>query len=139
MQTYNTAEFNAAIEDAAERAINQNELLRDLPEEQKAVEKANMMQTIREGNHKINKLAALVQLRAQTNTIDDFYTNLSEKFGIKAMRPDAATIKQNLDKQLEEAVADMKEYDPDFNAKTDEEILDYIERTTENIAGIDNE
>jgi len=64
IQAYSTAEFNAAIEDAAERAINQNELLRDLPEEQKAVEKANMMQTIREGNHKINKLAALVQLRA---------------------------------------------------------------------------
>jgi len=32
----------------------------------------------------------------------------------------------------------MKEYDPDFDAKTDE-ILDYIELTTENIAGIDNE
>lgn len=139
MQAYNTAEFNAAIEEAAQRAINQNETLRNLSETEKAAEKANMMQVIREGNHKINKLAALVQLRAQSNTIDDFYNNLSEKFGIKAMRPDAATIRKNIDKQLEEVVADMKEYDPDFDAKTDEEILDYIERTTENIAGIDNE
>ena len=40
---------------------------------------------------------------ARQNTIEDFYTFLHDKFGLSPMRPDAKTIRDNVDKQIKEA------------------------------------
>jgi hypothetical protein len=41
-------------------------------------------------------------MKARHNTIDDFYTFLKDKFNLSPKRPDAKTIRDNIDQQIKD-------------------------------------
>lgn len=79
-------------------------------------------------SHAAHKLKALITLRAQQNTTEDFFKFLSSKFNLKVKRPDAKLIEQSVDKQIAEVKKQLAEIDENFNENlSDKAILDYIE------------
>jgi hypothetical protein len=78
-------------------------------------------------SHTAHKLQSLIKLRAQHNSISDFFTFLKDKFNINPKRPDAKLIVKNVDDQIEQAKKDLAEFDEDFDVHmSDGAILDYI-------------
>ena len=136
---YNTQEYRTAINEAADRFIAQTEELRNATEQDREIAKQNFIINSIDANHAVNRLSALIKLRAQHNTIEDFYKALNDKFGIKPMRPDAVTIHKSIEKQIKDAISEMKKLDPEFNAKTDKEILDYVDSIRSETPGVNIE
>jgi hypothetical protein len=54
-------------------------------------------------SHLAHKLQSLIKLRAQHNTISDFFKFLNDKFDISPKRPDAKLIVKSVDNQIKEA------------------------------------
>ena len=78
-------------------------------------------------SHLAHKLQSLINLRAQHNTISDFFQFLTDKFNISPKRPDAKLIVDSVDKQIQSAKEQLAEMDEDFDAGLpDGAILDYI-------------
>lgn len=80
----------------------------------------------------VNRLSSLIQMKARQNTIEDFYTFLHDKFGLSPMRPDAKTVRDNVDKQIKEAKSQLAELTKDTANKfesnfTDAQALDYLD------------
>lgn len=73
----------------------------------------------------VNKLGALLQLRAQQNSIEDYFKVANEKFNIHVKRPDANLIRKNIDKQIKE-IKDLlfKNFKSDFNGVNINKITD---------------
>lgn len=87
----------------------------------------NYRQNLLQISHIAHKLQSLIKLRAQHNTISDFFTFLNSKFDIRPKRPDAKLIVQSVDKQIENAKKALAEADSNFDVEmTDGAILDYI-------------
>jgi len=62
---------------------------------------ANARQEVIGMSHTAHKLQSLIKLRAQHNTITDFFTFLKDKFNLNPKRPDAKLIVKNVDEQIE--------------------------------------
>lgn len=79
-------------------------------------------------SHAAHKLQSLIKLRAQHNTISDFFKFISDKFNLNPKRPDAKYIVQSIDNQISQLKDRLAEIDPNFNTNlSDKAILDYIE------------
>ena len=62
-----------------------------------------------------NRVRALLGLKAQDNTIEDFFNILGSKFGLKVQRPDAKRITASIDSQLKQAKQTLKKFYPELN------------------------
>ena len=68
-----------------------------------------------------NKVRALINLKAQINTIDDYYKIARDKLNLKTLRPDAVAVKQSIQEQLDGAKKELKNiYGDDFDDKADD-------------------
>ena len=79
----------------------------------------------------VNKLSALMGVKAKLNNINDFYTFLHDKFKLKSQRPDAKTIGNNIEKQIlstKQELAKLTEGTSDAfsESMSDQEILNYL-------------
>lgn len=78
----------------------------------------------------INRLTALLNLKAKFNTIEGFFSFIHDNLKLNPMRPDAKTIIENLDYQIQNAKRQLSEtdtqYDIDTKGMSDKEILDYL-------------
>lgn len=121
------------------RIINKPEYKQRIAEARERAEEAARQQTrmsMRESvvakTKLVNRLSSLIRMRARQNTIEDFYLFLHDKFGLSPMRPDAKTIRDDVDRQIKEAKAQLAELTQDtsnrFDANfTDAQALDYLD------------
>ena len=101
--------------------------------------KQNAKQNITTTTHAVNKLRALLKLKARHNTIQDWYDNVISKVGPKVKRQDSKAIVDSIQQQIDDAKATLKEFVPDFNDKaSDADILAQLE-TVENVTGVEAE
>ena len=71
-----------------------------------------------------NKVRALIKLKAQLETVDDYYKVAREKLNLKTLRPDAIAVKQNIQTQLDDAKKQLKDiYGDDFDEKADDQTI----------------
>ena len=79
----------------------------------------------------INRLTALLNLKAKFNTIDGFFNFIHENLKLSPMRPDAKTIMENLDLQIKNAKDQLKATDYSYEERSekmsDKELLDYLQ------------
>jgi len=73
--------------------------------------------TVRKITRAVNKLHALIKLKSKIKTINDWYKLASDKFGLNVMRPDAKLITKNIEKQIQEQKAYLKEAYDKFDDK----------------------
>lgn len=79
----------------------------------------------------INRLTALLNLKAKFNTINGFFDFVHDTLKMSPMRPDAKTIMKNIDTQIQNAKDELKstdlQYEKDAANMSDKEILDYLQ------------
>lgn len=125
----NTAEFAEHIEQI------RNEAKERTSENIKATVRKNTFEITRTAN----RVRALIGLKAQDNTIEDFFEMLGSKFGLKVQRPDAKRITQSIDAQLKQAKQTLKKYYPEFNTEvSDGDLLKQLDLLGD-IVGINTE
>ena len=73
----------------------------------------------------VNNLKAALTLKAQLNTIEDYFKFASEKLGLKTNRADAKLIRSNVDNFIKSAKEQVKKFDVDLGS-TDKEALDAL-------------
>ena len=79
-------------------------------------------------SHIAHKLKALITLRAQQNTTEDFFKFISDKFNLNPKRPDAKLIEQSIDKQIAQTKKLLAEADESFDENlSDKATLEHIE------------
>lgn len=120
-RTINKPEYKQRIAEAREKA----------EESARQQSRMSMRNAVVAKTQLVNKLSSLIRMRATQNTIEDFYTFLHDKFGLSPMRPDAKTIRDNIDQQIKEAKQQLAELTKDvvdkFDANfTDAQALDYL-------------
>lgn len=82
----------------------------------------------------INRLNALLNLKSQMNTLDDWFSFTSDKLGIQTSRPDAKFLQQNIDEQIKQAKEQISQFDKDFDKNSnDAKALNYIQESTDAI------
>lgn len=82
----------------------------------------------------INRLNALLNLKSQMNTLDDWFSFTSDKLGIQTSRPDAKFLQQNIDDQIKQAKEQISQFDKDFDKNfNDAKALNYIQGSTDAI------
>lgn len=82
-----------------------------------------------ETSHVAHKLRSLINLRAQHNTINDFFNYIQDKFNLKPKRGDASLITKNVDNQIKEAKEQLHELNSEFDVEfSDKAALDFIEQ-----------
>ena len=82
----------------------------------------------------INRLNALLNLKSQMNTLDDWFSFTSDKLGIQTSRPDAKFLQQNIDEQIKQAKEQISQFDKDFDKNSnDAKALNYIQGSTDAI------
>jgi hypothetical protein len=78
----------------------------------------------------INRLTALLQLKAKFNTIEGFFNFIHDNFKMNPMRPDAKAILKNIDSQIEQAKKQIREtgsqYERDGADMSEKELYDYL-------------
>lgn len=84
----------------------------------------NMKWAVVDKTKLVNRLAALMGVKAKTNTVEDFYTFLHDKFGLKSQRPDAKTIEGNIDSQIKQTKHELARITADTADKFDESMSD---------------
>lgn len=117
-----------------ERDTNSAESKRQIREIREAAEEAereninNTVNTnIRNITRAANKLHGLLKLKSKISTIDDWYKTLSEKFGIKTLRPDSKLIVKNIEQQIKQQKEFLKDLYENFNTElSDAETIKYI-------------
>ena len=78
-------------------------------------------------SHIAHKLQSLIKLRAQHNSINDFFTYIQDKFNIRPKRGDAKLIVQNVDEQIKEAKEELHRQYEEFDTElSDAAVLDFI-------------
>lgn len=91
----------------------------------------------------VNRLKALLHLRAQQNTIEDWFKIARDKFNIHTKRPDAAIIRKNINKQIDSLKKRLfKQFAQDFegidiNKVTDADLLTHLDGM-DGVAKVDN-
>lgn len=82
----------------------------------------------------INRLNALLNLKSQMNTLDDWFSFTSDKLGIQTSRPDAKFLQQNIDEQIKQVKEQISQFDKDFDKNSnDAKALNYIQGSTDAI------
>lgn len=81
---------------------------------------------IEEKTKAVNTLKAALTLKAQLNTIEDYFKFASEKLGLKTNRADAKLIHGHVQKYIDNAKEHLKKFDVDLGS-TDEEALNVLE------------
>lgn len=82
----------------------------------------------------INRLNALLNLKSQMNTLDDWFSFTSDKLCIQTSRPDAKFLQQNIDEQIKQAKEQISQFDKDFDKDSnDAKALNYIQASTDAI------
>lgn len=82
----------------------------------------------------INRLNALLNLKSQMNTLDDWFSFTSDKLGIQTSRPDAKFLQQNIDEQIKQVKEQISQFDKDFDKDSnDAKALNYIQGSTDAI------
>lgn len=82
----------------------------------------------------INRLNALLNLKSQMNTLDDWFRFTSDKLGIQTSRPDAKFLQQNIDEQIKQVKEQISQFDKDFDKDSnDAKALNYIQGSTDAI------
>lgn len=82
---------------------------------------------IEEKTKAVNTLKAALTLKAQLNTIEDYFKFASEKLGLKTNRADAKLIYGHVQKFIDNAKEHLKKFDVDLGS-TDKEALDALEQ-----------
>lgn len=82
---------------------------------------------IEEKTKSVNTLKAALTLKAQLNTIEDYFKFASEKLGLKTNRADAKLIHNHVQKYIDNAKERLKKFDVDLGS-TDKEALDALEQ-----------
>ena len=82
---------------------------------------------IEEKTKAVNTLKAALTLKAQLNTIEDYFKFASEKLGLKTNRADAKLIHDHVQKYIDNAKEHLKKFDVDLGS-TDKEALDALEQ-----------
>ena len=82
---------------------------------------------VEEKTKAVNTLKAALTLKAQLNTIEDYFKFASEKLGIKTNRADAKLIYNHVQKFIDNAKEHLKKFDVDLGS-TDKEALDSLEQ-----------
>lgn len=121
-RTINKPEYKQRIAEAREKA----------EETARQQTRISMREAVVAKTKLVNRLSSLIRMRARQNTIEDFYTFLHDKFGLSPMRPDAKTVRDNVDQQIKEAKQQLAELTQDtanrFDANfTDAQALDYLD------------
>ena len=75
----------------------------------------------------VNTLKAALTLKAQLNTIEDYFKFASEKLGLKTNRADAKLIYNHVQKYIDNAKEHLKRFDVDLGS-TDEDTLNALEQ-----------
>lgn len=57
----------------------------------------------------VSRLKGLLKLRAQANTVDDYFKMLRDNFKLKIARPDAKTVSESISRQIDEVKEQLKE------------------------------
>lgn len=73
----------------------------------------------------VNNLKAALTLKAQLNTIEDYFKFASEKLGLKTNRADAKLIRNHVDNFIKSAKDEVKKFNVDLGS-TDKEALDAL-------------
>lgn len=103
------------------------------------------MQNVRRGNiltisQAVNRLHALLDLKAQMTTLDDWFNFTRDKLGIQTTRPDAKFLEQNVDEQIKQSKEIIAKFDDSFKADTDNaKALEYVNGATDSIGYGDQE
>ena len=116
----------------AGKDIESEEFKQELDEYRKAAEEDvdfQLESRIKDNIHRktqlVNKLSALLRIKAQINKIDDWYKATS-KIGLKTKRPDAKYIKRSIDDQIKGIKDSLGKLDKSVNAlKTDSQLWEY--------------
>lgn len=82
---------------------------------------------IEEKTKAVNTLKAALTLKAQLNTIEDYFKFASEKLGLKTNRADAKLIYNHVQKFIDNAKEHLKKFNVDLGS-TDKEALDALEQ-----------
>lgn len=86
----------------------------------------------------INRLTGLLELKAKFNTINGFFDFIHDNLKLSPMRPDAKTIMESLDEQIEFAKKELKEtdsaYEKDGANMSEKETLEYLQ--SGNLVGV---
>ena len=82
---------------------------------------------IEEKTKAVNTLKAALTLKAQLNTIEDYFKFASEKLGLKTNRADAKLIHQHVQEYIDNAKEHLKKFDVDLGS-TDKDALDALEQ-----------
>ena len=86
-----------------------------------------------------NKLLGLLKVKGQQNTIEDWYNIVAEFTGLKALRPDARTIRDNIEKQIKETKAALHKMDSSFDeSMSDGDVINWI-NNDEDYIGVNSE
>ena len=82
---------------------------------------------VEEKTKAVNTLKAALTLKAQLNTIEDYFKFASEKLGLKTNRADAKLIHGHVQKYIDNAKEHLKKFDVDLGS-TDEDALNALEQ-----------
>lgn len=82
---------------------------------------------IEEKTKAVNTLKAALTLKAQLNTIEDYFKFASEKLGLKTNRADAKLIHDHVQKYIDNAKEHLKKFDVDLGS-TDKDALNALEQ-----------
>ena len=106
--------------------------------------KDNLQQTRRRNilslSQAVNRLHALLDLKAQMTTLDDWFNFAHDKLGIHTTRPDAKFLSQSIDEQIKQVKEQIASVDEDFKADSNDAIaLQYVTDATDAIGYGDQE
>ena len=119
IETAESAEFQKHLEDIRKEA--QEEAKKNI-----SIDARNKIINL---SHAAHKLKALITLRAQQNTTEDFFKFLKSKFNLNIKRPDAKLIVESVDNQIQAVKKTLAEIDENFNVNlSDKAVLEYIDQ-----------
>lgn len=100
---------------------------------QEVEDKQNSLNRIMNNSATINKMRALLTLKAKMNSIEDYF-DFARKLGFKTVRPDAKLLSSNIDKQIAKAKKTLSEAFNKFSEKSsDEETLKFLDDFTNTV------
>lgn len=109
---------------------NLQDIRKTAQEQEQARTKASYKNDIINFSRLANRLKSLIKLRAQHNTVEDFFWFLQDKFNLKVRRPDAKLITQSVDNQIQQLKEALKEGFENFDSNmSDADVLDFIEKS----------
>lgn len=140
LRIYNGAKYPAVWRQAQAAMMEDPSMDQlDMNDEEREIWTSNYVQQAKFLNVMYNRLAALVNLRAKHNTIDDFFNSIHSKFGLSTKRPDVRIVRKSIDDQIKDVISEIKKVDTDFSATSDKDIIDYIASVQQPIDGVDQE